>query len=177
MSVLLAFLMALADPRTAELADGAYAMDPYDLTPAAALEHATAASIAARVWHVDAALLLSIAHHESRFHATERTPETGGRVSCGAMTPEPMRSCPNDGLLGGYLRGAKHLAGWITAMRGNVRRGLCGYAGGYRLLALCDAGSDARGCQVAEVFLARARQIRARRRRCPPSAPFALNPS
>jgi hypothetical protein len=163
MTIVIAVLLAIFDPSTAELADGAYRMAPTYLTPTTALEHAAAARLAARAYHVDPALLLSIAWHESRFSSTEATPEVGGRVSCGAMTPEPIARCPRDGIIGGYLRGARHLAGWIKAMRGDLHTGLTGYAGGYALIDLCAAGGDVRGCHVADVFLDRAAMIRARR--------------
>jgi hypothetical protein len=162
--LIIAFVCSVFDARTSDLAEGARRTAPTYLTDVTALEHALAASTAARVWNVDPALLLSIAWHESRYEVTEVTPEVGGRVSCGVMTPEPVARCSREGLVDSYLRGARHLAQWLSAMHGNLRAALGGYAGGYRLLAFCADGGEARGCHVADVFLGRAAMIRARHR-------------
>lgn len=132
-----------------------------------AAEHLTAARAAARQYGVDADLLLSIAWHESRY-TDATTPEIGGRVSCGALTPTPVARCYHDGVLIDYLRGAEHLAGWIAAARGNLRAALLGYAGGYALLRACASGPVLRDrsggqldlCGTPDVFLWRARWIR-----------------
>jgi hypothetical protein len=85
---------------------------PQDLpTIDVAREHLADARLAAVVYRVDHALVLSIAWHESRY-TDAATPEAGGRVSCGAMTPEPTSHCSGS-LLDGYLAGAKHLRGWL----------------------------------------------------------------
>jgi hypothetical protein len=159
-TVVIAIILALVDPQTADLATGARALAPADLSRAAAEAHALAASSAARVYVVDPALLLAIAHHESHFELGAITAEVGGKVSCGVMTPVPQARCTPENLLASYLTGAEHLHTWMVAARGDVRTALTGYAGGYRLIKFCAAGGDARGCHVPEVFLARARQIR-----------------
>jgi hypothetical protein len=133
----------------------------------AAADHLTAARAAAERYGVDANLLLAIADHESRY-TDATTPEVGGRVSCGAMTPTPIARCAHDGILVDYLRGAEHLAGWIAAARGDLRGALLGYAGGYVLLRACAEGPVLRDrpggqvdlCSTPDVFLRRARWIR-----------------
>jgi soluble lytic murein transglycosylase-like protein len=126
----------------------------------AAVQHLRAARVAAVVVDVDPDLLLSIAHHESRYSATEATPEVGGRVSCGVMTPEPVAACGAATMLDGYLAGARHLRGWLDACHGDQRCALTGYAGGYRLIAICRDDATRRACAVADAFLNRAAWIR-----------------
>lgn len=164
--LLVALLCSLVDPRVHQLASGILATDAVDVSTAEAAEHAWAAVVAADVVGGDPALLLSIAWHESRYHATERTPEVGGKVSCGVMTPEPGRSCPAATMtvLGGYLAGAEHLRGWMVACRGHEHCALLGYAGGGRLIRLCQDQPDLRACQTPRVFLGRAAMIAAERR-------------
>lgn len=165
MNIVLAFILALLDPTTPELAAGALRTAPEYLTPATAMQHALAAQVAARTSSLpNPSLLLSIAWHESRYGVDVRTPEVGGRESCGVMTPTPVARCHHESLVDSYIAGARHLETWMVAMHGDVRAALTGYAGGYRLLATCATGSDVRGCHVADVFLERARRIRARRR-------------
>jgi hypothetical protein len=133
-----------------------------------AAEHIMAARVAAAEYGVDADLVLAIADHESRYTDAQSSHESGGRVSCGAMTPEPIARCPRDGLIGGYRRGAAHLADWIHARRGDLRGALLGYAGGYLLIHACAEGPHVvvrKGreidlCQTPDVFLARSRWIR-----------------
>lgn len=162
--ILIAWLFALCSPRAATLAQGELATAPHDITPVAARQHAVAALVAGDVYRVDPALLLSIAWHESRYQSRVVTPEVGGRVSCGVMTPEPRETCPAPSLLGGYLAGARHLRGWYDACRGNERCALTGYAGGWRLIEICESEPDLRACHTWEVFLGRARAIARRTR-------------
>jgi hypothetical protein len=132
-----------------------------------AREHVTAARLAGAVTGTDPALLLSIAWHESRYEARAVGPEAGGRVSCGAMTPEPVARCaPQQTALEGYLAGARHLRTWMTSTP-TLRVALTGYAGGYRMIRACAGGPVRRAtgrhddlCRVAEVFAWRAAWIR-----------------
>lgn len=160
-ALVIAFLTTVIDPHTAELAAGARATAPAYLTAESAMDHATAAAVAARVYGVDAALLLSVAWHESRYATDAVTLEVGGRRSCGVMTPEPLASCPPPSMYGGYLAGARHVRVWLDAMHGDLHTALTGVAGGYHLIGFCARGGVHRGCQVADVFLERARWIRA----------------
>ena len=137
---------------------------PTYLSDTSAAEHLVAARAAGAEVGVDADLLLSIAWHESRYSLT-RTPEAGGLMSCGVMTPEPRRSCPVEDLWESYRAGARHLRGWMVAMHGDLKQALIGYAGGYRLIDFCAAGGIARGCDAPEVFLSRAWEIKRQRRR------------
>ena len=155
MTIIAIILALLTTPAEA---DELRSTAPQYLTSASAWEHLRDARIAAAVYHVDPALVLSIAWHESRY-TDARTPESGGRVSCGAMTPEPTARCTGS-LLDGYLAGAKHLRGWLDATR-TERDGIDGYAGGYALLALCRSRPTSRACGTPEVFLRRAAWIRA----------------
>lgn len=157
-AVVIAFLTAVADPTTDDLAAGAARTAPAYLTPDTALEHATAAATAARVYRVDAALLLSIAWHESRYSVAAVGPEARG-VSCGVMTPEPVARCPRATMLGGYLAGAAHLRTWLDATH-DEHTALLGYAGGYALIAACARGEKLHGCTTPAVFVGRARAIR-----------------
>lgn len=163
--LVIGWVLAWADPATAQLASGAQRMAPRDLTPVLAIEHARAAVIAGEVYNVDPAILLSIAWHESRYVNTTVTPEIGGKVSCGPMTPVPTwssKACEaaTASLLGGYLAGAAHLREWLIAMRGNLHGALTGYAGGGALIRLCREDDNYRACGTPAVFLERARMIR-----------------
>jgi hypothetical protein len=157
--VLLALLAALG-PRTEKLARGTRRTAPAYLTLEQAREHAFAAVFAGEIYNMDPALLLAIAWHESNFEVSTVTPEIGGKVSCGVMTPEPIDHCPrNTSLLDDYMRGAEHLAGWYKAEHENQRLALLGYAGGGRLIRFCLSGGEARGCKIPEIFLQRAARI------------------
>lgn len=158
-------LLALIAPETGELAAGARATAPDYLTPERAFVHAHAAVTAGAVYAVDPALLLAIAHHESRYDAAAVSSEPGGKTSCGVMTPVPRATCRTRGVIAGYLDGAEHVRTWLDASRGNVTGALIGYAGGYALRARCAQGPviirrrvDA--CRTPALFLARARAIR-----------------
>lgn len=159
--------------------------DRVDLTLGAAVENLAAARAAAPEYDVDADLLLSIAWHESRYTPRAVTAEPGGLWSCGVMTPEPMRTCRPGDLAAGYRAGARHLRGWLDAERGNLRRALLGYAGGFRLIAECArgpvlierAGRDLDLCGTPDVFLDRAAWIRRERSRLPRHPSRASMPS
>jgi hypothetical protein len=68
--------------------------------------------------------------------------------------------CPEPSILRDYVNGAQHLAGWIRAQRGDLKRALIGYAGGYALLDLCDRGEAPRTCTIASYHLTRAKRIK-----------------
>jgi hypothetical protein len=164
-AIVLAFhaFVALVSPLTLELANAARATSPTYLTPETAIVHAQAAIIAAGVYDVPAPLLLSIAWHESRYAIETVTPLGDGsaKTSCGVMTPEPTQgSCRSatSSALAGYLAGARHLHGWITAAHGNLPTALLGYAGGWRLIRLCKT-RDVAACHTPDVFLRRAAWI------------------
>jgi len=143
---------------------------PEQLELEVARAHYAAAFAAGVVHDVAPELLLSIAAHESRYQHAAVGPESGGRVSCGAMTPEPVAACPRGAtLLDEYMAGATHLRTWYAA--GDVRdrrEALLGYAGGYRLIRACRAGSvnvERQGrtidlCNTPDVFIARGAWIR-----------------
>lgn len=139
---------------------------PTYLTVHTAWDHMIAARAAGQLYQVDPNLLLSIAHHESRYQHTEVTAEPGGKVSCGVMTPEPTHDkglcrSATASVIAGYLSGARHLRGWLSACRGNVRCALLGYAGGYFLIAACSR-EHVMVCDTPWVFLRRADMIAAR---------------
>lgn len=140
---------------------------PQDLTLETAQDHLFNARIAARIYRVDADLVLAIAYHESHFTITV-TQEHDGLTSCGVMTPEPLVDCKSSTLLDGYMAGAAHLKMWITSARGNMRTALLGYAGGYRMINACAAGPvlrhrggrDVDICGVSDWFLSNASYIK-----------------
>lgn len=140
---------------------------PAYLTTETARIHLSAARIAAHVYNVDPDLLLAVAHHESRYNATARTPEPLNKTSCGVMTPIPKQTCVTPDLVDGYLEGAAHLREWLDATGGDERLALIGFAGGYKLLRACAAGPVLQQrlgrnfdiCTVPRVFQYRARMI------------------
>lgn len=117
---------------------------PYYLTAETAEDHLVAARVAARRYRLDPDLVLAIAHHESRYVVDTVTPESGGRVSCGVMTPTPIDrdSCPTSDtkIEEGYMIGAAHLRGWFDVCKENRYCALLGYSGGYALIAACNRG-------------------------------------
>lgn len=116
----------------------------YLTTTEQAAYHVTAATIAAGLYDVDTDLVLSIAHHESRYTNARNPREPGGLTSCGVMTPIPKRRCVSASIPEGYIEGAAHLRGWIdgpgSGCRGNIRCALLGFAGGHRLIRACARG-------------------------------------
>jgi soluble lytic murein transglycosylase-like protein len=147
---------------------------PAYLTQVSAAQHLGAARIAGNWYGVDPLMLLSVAYHESRFVVDMHTPESGGRVSCGVMTPTPKARCDREELtlLGGYLAGAAHLRTWIDVChaadhgRHDIddeviqRCALWAYAGGRFFHATCAAQPDRSGCDAVSKFEGRARMIR-----------------
>jgi hypothetical protein len=147
---------------------------PAYLTQDSAAQHLGAARIAGAWYGVDPMVLLSVAYHESRFVVDMRTRESGGRVSCGVMTPIPKVRCDMAELtlLGGYLAGAAHLRTWIdvcqVADQGRhdiddevIRRcALWAYVGGRLFQAYCVVHPGRPGCDAAGKFEDRARMIR-----------------
>jgi hypothetical protein len=145
-------------------ADALRSTAPKDLTRESAAAHLAAASIAGFVTDTDPALLLAIAHHESRYAFRVVARERGKKVSCGVMTPVPTydrEACADatSSMLAGYLAGARHLKTWSDACHGDRRCTLIGYAGGYALIRACARGENLRGCRVPGVFGARAAAI------------------
>ena len=139
--------------------------DTVDLTTAHAEANLAAAVAAGALEHVDPALLLSIAWHESRYQADAVTREPGAKWSCGVMTPEPKARCRSGSLLDGYRAGARHLRGWI-AVTHSMRGALLGYTGGFALARACARGPvvvrlGVDACETPTVFLRRAAKIRA----------------
>ncbi len=153
---------------------------PLYLTAESAKDHLVAARVAGYLYRLDPDLILSIAHHESRYTVDAIAQEPGNKESCGPMTPIPLPKgeCdPNSITVGeGYRVGAEHLRGWITACKGSLRCALRGYAGGYALIAACKQGPYLRHkthgddiCRIPDTFLQRARYIRNLRERGPRS--------
>jgi hypothetical protein len=165
------FLYGLAHPSAVDV-EAFRQSAPVYLTEETAADHLAAARLAGHRYRVDPDLLLSIAYHESRYTVDTMTPEVGGKVSCGVMTPVPIRdrdACPTaeSSVLGGYLDGAAHLRDWVQVCGGRIRCALLGYAAGYAGIARCKEGPVMRHgdhgddlCQTPEVFLQRAWNIR-----------------
>ena len=143
------------------------------LTVGTATQHVAAARFAGVLTNIDPDLLLAIAHHESRYQPAVVGPLVRGKRACGVLQHVPIAGkCPQPSLLRDYVNGAKHLAGWIHAQRGDLKRALIGYAGGYHLLGMCDRGEAPRTCTIANYHLARARRIqRARELKATPPRP------
>ena len=148
---------------------------PAYLSRWSATQHLGAARLAAVRFDVDAAMILAIAYHESRFVVGTRTREPGGRVSCGVMTPVPQRRCSADELtvLGGYMAGATHLRAWIDVCHAADRWqhdvadeeirscALWAYAGGRGFRAYCAARRGRpRGCDAEKQVRRMAVRIR-----------------
>jgi len=165
MIALVEILMLVASVLTAPgRADALRETAPRDLTRDTAAAHLAAASIAGFLTDTDPALLLAIAHHESRYVFRAVARERGKKVSCGVMTPVPTHdreACADatSSMLAGYLAGARHLKTWSDACHGDRRCTLIGYAGGYALIRACARGENLRGCRVPGVFEARAAAI------------------
>lgn len=134
------------------------------LTVETAAQHVAAARFAAVLTDTDPDLILAISHHESRFEPTVVGPLLhNGKRACGVMQHVPVAGpCPKRPLVADYLAGARHLAWWIRAERGNIERALAGYAGGYPAIKRYEEGA-ARVRAVVRLNLARARRIKSAR--------------
>ena len=132
----LAVIVALCTASPADV-EAVRAWDPPDLTTETARANLEAACAAAIETGQDLGVLLFIARHESHFRSNTRTPESGGRESCGVMTPVPRSRCYRQSLANQYLAGARHLAEWYGVYPGDDRGALLGYAGGFRLVLSC----------------------------------------
>ncbi len=131
------------------------------LTVTVAAQHVAAARFAAILTEIDPDLILAIAHYESRYEPTVVGPLVRGKRACGVLQHVPITpKCPKPSILRDYVNGAKHLAGWIRAQRGDLKRALIGYAGGYLLLEKCDRGEAPRTCTIANYHLTRAKRIK-----------------
>jgi len=145
-------------------ADALCTTAPHYLTRDSASIHLAASTVTGLATGTDPALLLSIAHHESRYAYRVVAAEPGRKISCGVMTPEPTHdrdACreTTSSIAAGYLAGARHLRHWFDACHGNRRCALLGYAGGYALIAACARGEQLRGCFAPDVFSSRAALI------------------
>lgn len=160
MSVLLALWLALQSTPAEAAAFRATA--PEYLTVHAATVHLGAARLASVRYKVPAAILLSVAWHESRYLPRTVTAEPGARVSCGVMTPVPKAHCTAAELepVGGYAAGAAHLRVWLDVCDEVESCALAGYAGGYWLVGVCRHDRDDPRCAVVNIFRARAARIR-----------------
>lgn len=174
--VLLRVAIALLTPTSDADAQALHRFAPEEVTVDQAREHVWAARVAAATYDVDADAVLAIAYHESHFAEDAVTRESGGRVSCGSMTPYPTARCSRKSLLGQYLDGARHWAvDWRRA--GDVHgdhEALLGYAGGYALIRACRQGPVLRHqtsgddlCRTPEAFWRIRARIRAARRARP----------
>lgn len=147
---------------------GLQASAPQDLTISTARTNMISARVAGSMYAIDPDLLLSIAWHESRFQINVRTRlPTTSLQSCGVMTPTPVASAQcavqSSSTLAGYLAGASHLRTWLNASHNNVELALGGVSGGYHFIAACRTEPTRAVCRTPQVFLARARRIRALR--------------
>lgn len=173
MQILIRILLAIFSPTSDADAEALHRFAPNEVTVDDARAHVWAARVAATVYNVDADTVLAISYHESRFTDNIVAKEPGNRVSCGAMTPYPTKTCTPKPLLAQYLDGARHWAiDWRRA--GDVRsdrEALLGFAGGYFLIRSCrqapvlrykTRGDDL--CRTPEVFAwIRSRIVAARR--------------
>lgn len=172
MQIILRITLAFLSPTSDADAEALHRFAPNEVTVDRARDHIWAARVAAAVYGVDEAMILAVAYHESRFQADAVTHEVGGRVSCGAMTPIPQKTCTKKTLLEQYLDGTEHWANDWKHAGGlqNEHEVLLGYAGGYRLIYACrqspvlrhkTTGDDL--CKTPEVFGAIRARIRAAR--------------
>lgn len=155
LATLLSFLASTADVEQLR------ATAPKYLTTETAREHLGRARAADMMTGEDASVLLAIGWHESNYIQGYVQPEPGNRVSCGVMTPYPIKGpCPTRTLAEEYLDGARHLAEWRHLVPGAP---ILGYAG---LAGACSQGPYIkRGinlCGFEGEMLERAAWIRAR---------------
>jgi hypothetical protein len=154
-------LTAILTPTSDADAEALHRFSPNEVTVARAYDHVWSARVAAAIYHVDADMVLAISWHESRFTDSVVATESGGRVSCGTMTPYPTRRCVHKSLLEQYLDGTRHWVidwGHARDVR-DAREVLLGYAGGYYLIHACREGPVLRYethgddlCKTPEVF-------------------------
>lgn len=174
LDVVLRIAFAIFTPASDADATGLHHFAPEEVTVDRARAHVWSARVAAAIYDVDPDMVLAISYHESHFAEDAVTRETGGRVSCGAMTPYPTIACSRRSLLGRYLDGTRHWAvDWRKA--GDVHgehEALLGYAGGYALLRACRRGPVLRHktsgddlCRTPEAFGQIRDRIRAARQR------------
>lgn len=158
MTFLLYLLISLFSPLSDSQVAAFRATAPDYLTIETARDHLDVARATGFLYRVAPSVLLSIAHHESRYVPTTVTPEPGQRVSCGVMTPVPQSRCSalELSVLWGYDAGAAHLALWRAFYPG---RELLAYAGGGRMVTMCSTTPSDPKCLISVVFLTRARQI------------------
>lgn len=152
------WVLAILSPPSRQEVAALRGTAPDLMTTEQASEHLLAARAAGLVHGFPPELLLSIAHHESRYQPGEVTREPGGLVSCGVMTPVPKHRCHPWELtiVGGYDAGAAHLALWRTYFS---RSYLTAYAGGGVLVHSCATGSKNPACDIPRQFTSRARAI------------------
>jgi hypothetical protein len=156
--VLLRLVVLVQDPRDVEALKRTA---PSYLTNETASANLAAAQIAGAHSGIQPEILLAIAWHESRYQLGVIGPLVRGKRACGLMQQIPIKGpCPEPSILRDYVNGAQHLAGWIHAQRGDLKRALIGYAGGYALLDLCDRGKAPRTCTIANYHLARAKRVK-----------------
>ena len=180
MQIFIRIALAILTPTSDADAEALHRFAPKYVTVEAAREHVWAARVAATTYSVDAEMVLAIAWHESRFTDNVVAKESGGRFSCGSMTPFPTKTCVRKTLLAQYLEGTRHWAvDWRRAgdVR-NAREVLLGYAGGYRLIRRCRQGPVLRHkthgddlCLTPEVFGGIRARIRAARQPKPSRPP------
>ena len=150
---------SLADRPAAEALVGT-AKDTH-LTVKVAAQHVAAARFAAVLTDIDPDLLMAISHFESRYEPAVVGPLVRGKRACGVMQHVPIKGkCPTPSILRDYVNGARHLAEWIHAQHGDIKRALTGYAGGYLLLEKCDRDEAPRACAIPRIHLARSRRIK-----------------
>jgi hypothetical protein len=175
MQILLRIALAFFTPTSDADAEALQRFAPRYVTIDTAREHVWAARVAAAAYDLNADMVLAISYHESRFTTNVVAKEPGNRVSCGAMTPYPTKTCVSKPLLAQYLDGARHWAiDWRRArdVRSD-REALLGYAGGHSMIRRCRQGPVLRHktygddlCLTPEVFAGiKNRIVTARQRR------------
>jgi hypothetical protein len=170
--LVLQIVIAAFSPVSDSDAIALHRFSPEEITVEHARDHIWAARVAAAAYSVDENMILAIAYHESRMHENAVGPESGGRVSCGSMTPSPVAFCEKKPLLAQILEGTRH---WAVEWREapgvyGEHEALLGVAGGYRGIRACrlgpvlrygDHGDDL--CLTPEVFWRLRDRIRAAR--------------
>jgi hypothetical protein len=169
LSVILRVVIAIFTPPSDAEIEGLHRFAPEEVSVEHARDHVWCARVAAAIYddsdglvrHVDTDTVLAIDYHESHFTDGAVGRESGGRVSCGAMTPTPTDHCDEKPLLAQILEGTRHLVvDWGTARDvRSTREAYLGYAGGYTAIRKCrvgpvlrygDHGDDL--CMTPEVF-------------------------